>query len=210
MKVLVFGATGGTGRELVRQSIEKNYETSAFIHKGRNSKAKMAHEVKLFYGDVLDYDSVDRAADGQDVVLVALGTRPGVSNKILSDGTINIIKAMQKNNVKRIIVETGAGLIEDRSKLPVSWRLLSNIPFMKDMFAAKRIQESAIMKSNLDWIIVRPANLTNGPLTKQYNIDNSLNLKANSTISRANVAHCMIDQIESDKYLNQTIVISEK
>ncbi|NTW61493.1 NAD(P)H-binding protein [Candidatus Saccharibacteria bacterium] len=210
MKVIVFGATGGTGIELVKQLIDRNYEVSAFIHKNTGALEKYSDKINFFRGDVLDYNSVQAAISGQEAVLVALGVVPGVANGILSDGTGNIIKAMRESGAKRLVVETGAGLVEDKKTLPVLWRLSSSLlPPMRAMFEAKRQQESAVMMSDLDWVIVRPANLTNDSLTKEYNVGQAIKLKTSSHISRANVADCMINQLNADDWLKKAIVVSE-
>ena len=82
MKILIFGATGGTGQELVKQSLEKDYEVSVFVRKDASKLGDLADKVTVFTGDVLDIISVKAAMSGHDAVLVALGTIPGKKNQV--------------------------------------------------------------------------------------------------------------------------------
>ena len=209
MNILIFGATGGTGQELVRQSLEKGYGVSVFVRKDASKLGDLASKVTTYVGDVLDLISVKAAMVGQDAVLVALGTIPGKKNQVLSIGTKNIIDAMQDNQVKRLIVETGAGLLENKEALPAMWRLTFNMPPMSTMFKDKIIQEQAVRDSGLSWTIIRPVNLTNGPLTTDYLSGEIIELKLSSTVSRANAANLMVKQIESTGSTGKALLISE-
>ena len=209
MKILIFGATGGTGQELVKQSLEKGYEVSVFVRKDASKLDDLADKVTVFIGDVLDIISVKAAMSGHDAVLVALGTIPGKKNQVLSIGTKNIVDAMQDYGVKRLIVETGAGLLENKEALPAMWRITFNMPPMSTMFKDKIKQEQAIRDSKLDWTIVRPVNLTNGPLTSDYLTGEIIDLKLSSTVSRANVANFMVKQVESTDSISKALLISD-
>ncbi len=209
MNILIFGATGGTGQELVKQSLEKGYNVSVFVRKDASKLGKLADKVTVFVGDVLDIISVKAAMPGQNAILVALGTIPGKKNEVLSMGTNNIVKAMQNSHVKRLVVETGAGLLENKEALPAMWRITFNMPPMNTMFKDKIKQEQAIRDSKLDWTIVRPVNLTNGPLTSDYLTGEIIDLKLSSTVSRANVANFMVKQVESTDSISKALLISD-
>ena len=209
MNILIFGATGGTGQELVKQSLEKGYNVSVFVRKDASKLGKLADKVTVFVGDVLDIISVKAAMPGQNAILVALGTIPGKKNEVLSMGTNNIVKAMQNSHVKRLVVETGAGLLENKEALPAMWRITFNMPPMNTMFKDKIKQEQAIRDSKLDWTIVRPVNLTNGPLTSDYLTGEIIDLKLSSTVSRANVANLMVKQVESTDSISKALLISD-
>ncbi len=209
MNILIFGATGGTGQELVKQSLEKGYNVSVFVRKDASKLGELADKVTVFVGDVLDIISVKAAMPGQNAILVALGTIPGKKNEVLSMGTKNIVKAMQNSHVKRLVVETGAGLLENKEALPAMWRITFNMPPMNTMFKDKIKQEQAIRDSKLDWTIVRPVNLTNGPLTSDYLTGEIIDLKLSSTVSRANVANFMVKQVESTDSISKALLISD-
>lgn len=207
MNVLIFGATGATGQQLVKQSLISGHDTSAFVHRGPLKATGSDNKVTVYRGDVLDFSAVDAAIQGQDAVLVALGVIPGRTRHILSEGTANIVRSMENNHVKRLVVETGAGLIEDQNQLPLLWRVVSVLPPMRGMFADKRKQEKYIRGSDLDWVIVRPATLTNGPLTESYRVGETLPLRLTSTISRADVADFMVSQVDSSEWLGKAAML---
>lgn len=207
-KIIIFGATGGTGVELVKQSIDQGYDVSVFVRKNTDSLKKYIDQVTVYYGDAKDYVSVNKAIVGKDAVLVALGAIPGKKDNILSISTSNIVRSMQENGLKRLIVETGAGLIEDKKMLSSMWRVISLLPPMKIMFDDKRGQEKTVRSSNLDWVIVRPVNLTNDILTNKYQSGQSMKIKLSSKISRADVANFMVKQLASDEWLHKLPTVS--
>ena len=207
--ILIFGATGGTGIELVKQSLKRGYNVSVFVRGKADSLVKDIDRITIYKGDSKDYSAVEKAVVGKDAILVALGAIPGKKDNILSISTSNIVKAMQKYSSKRIIVETGAGLVDDRQLLPLMWRITSTFKPMKIMFEDKRAQEKAVKESGLDWVIVRPTNLSNSSLTENYQIGKSIKLKPSSKISRADVADFMVKQIEHDEWLYQAVIVTK-
>src|ERR1700704_5009398 len=123
MKLLIIGGTGGTGNELIKQALEQGHSLTALV---RNpEKMKITHQdLKIIKGNVLDFDKVQEAVAGQDVVLSVLGhKRFFIRTKILSEGTRNIIKAMEKYNVNRFICVTSLGINDSRFKLGLYYTL---------------------------------------------------------------------------------------
>src|ERR1700680_246078 len=110
LRVLVIGATGGTGRQLVQQALEQGHQVTAFVR--HPSKLKIAHaNLRVAKGNVLDYASVESAMRGQSAVLCALGhKRFFYPNKILSDGTYNILRAMKTCDLPRLVCESSLGI----------------------------------------------------------------------------------------------------
>ncbi len=206
MKVVIFGGAGGTGRALVEQALEKGYEVAAF---DRHPQALTIQHPKLsiVQGDIFDPAQVEAAIVGQDVVICVLGVKPGVTIPVCSKGTENIIAAMQKAGVKRFICQSAyvvAALDGHWREAP--WGLPLILPFfpkIKAMFADHVIQEQEIQQSNLDWIIVRPSRLTDGPQTGHYKAGVHLSLGITAKISRADVADFLLKQVCDDTYLHQ-------
>ena len=162
MKILLIGGTGKTGRELIKQGIERGHIITALV---RNpDKIRLDHPLlKIIKGNVLSPDSYDMAVQGQDAVLSALGhKRFIIPTRILSKGTKNIIDVMNKNNVKRFICITSLGVNDSRFKLGLYYTLFTIPIILFFYFLDKSRQEKLIMKSGLDWTIVRPGQLTNG------------------------------------------------
>ena len=210
MKLLIFGATGNTGKKLVMQALEQGHIVTAFARNPTDVKTKH-DKLSVMKGDILDYVSVQRAMKGQDAVISALGIKTLKKNTILSDGTKNIINAMEKYGVKRFICMSSIGVgnsIQQKKELGFLYNHIM-IPFvLKNMFTDKEVQEHYIKESNLNWTIVRPAILTKGKRTgkaKCYSHDDK-NIKAK--ISRADVADYMLKQLSDKTNIHKTISLS--
>jgi putative NADH-flavin reductase len=209
MHILVFGASGGTGQQVVKQAIERfGYTVTAFARNPDNFP--LEHEkLHVVKGDILDKESVKAAVKGKDAVLSTLGVNELQKNTILSDGTQNIVEAMQEDGVKRFICETTMGLGETRQQIGLFWNLVL-IPFvLGNVMEDKERQEQKIMDSSIEWVIVRPSGLTDQPLTENYKAGfgpRERNLKMR--ISRADVADFMLKQLENNEYLHQAVSLS--
>lgn len=205
MKLLIIGGTGATGRELVKQALEDGHLVTALA---RNpGKLHFTHpKLYIVKGNVLDFESVQKAVAGQDAVLSALGhKRFIIYTNILSEGTKNIVKAMEMQGVKRFICITTLGINDSRFKMGLYYTLFV-IPFITFFyFMDKRKQEKIISNSSLNWTIVRPAQLINGKLTRKYKHGENLgNYIITKLISRANVAHFMLSQLNDSAYFHKT------
>lgn len=203
MKLLIIGSTGGTGRELVKQALEQGHQVTAFAR--TPSKLGISHHnLRIAQGDVTDAASVEAAVAGQDAVLCALGTRVFRKNTIQSDGTRNIVVAMQKNAVKRLVVETSLDVGDSRGQLGFFFAHVIRATLLRNIFEDKELQERMVRESGLDWIIVRPAMLTDGPRTGKYRAGFSASNKIARKISRADVADFMLKQTTGNDFLRQT------
>jgi putative NADH-flavin reductase len=201
MRILVIGPTGGTGREIVEQALERGHEVTALARDP--AKVEQRHErLKVVKGDVMDPASLESAVRGQDAVLSALGHKRWYPNRILSEGTRNIIRAMEKHGVRRLIVETALGVGGSAGRLGLYYTLFL-IPFILPFyFWDKRRQEEVIRASSLDWVIVRPGALTNGPRRGGYRHGSSIGSRLRTVrISRSDVADFMLDQLTDDTYV---------
>jgi putative NADH-flavin reductase len=206
MKVVIFGATGGTGRHLIEQALAQGHIVTAF---DRNPTALTIEHPNLTFvqGDVFNQEQVDAAVAGQDAVICVLGVRPTVQMPVCSIGTEHIVAAMKKAGVKRFICQSAfvvAALDGEGREVP--WVLpvmLSFSPKTKTMFADKVRQEQIVRQSDLDWIIVRPARLTDGPKTGAYNSGAPMSIGINSKITRADVADFILKQVSDDSYLHK-------
>lgn len=206
-RILIFGATGGTGQELVKQALEQNYEVTAFVRSKQKMKFSNAH-LRFFEGDVLNYDDVLSATNHQDVVFCNLGMPALDKSTLRTDGTSNIIKAMKNNGIGRFICQTSLGFGDSKEVLPWHMKYLI-VPFiLKNAFKDHELQEKVITQSNLHWTIVRPGNMTNGKITKHYKHGFEPSEKIKLKVSRADVAHFMLSQIDNVQYLNKKVGIS--
>jgi putative NADH-flavin reductase len=158
---------------------------------------------------VLDLDSVERAVHGQDVVLCNLGMPPADKSNLRANGTKNIIRAMEKTGVKRLICQSSHGVGDSRETLPFVMKYLIVPLFLRRAFADHEMQESYVRESQLDWIIVRPTALTDGAHTGAYQHGYTAeNRTVTNKISRADTADFMLKQLIDNTYLHKTPSIS--
>lgn len=209
MKLIIFGSTGRTGRQLVTQALEQGYDVTAFA---RNpEKFDLSHEhLKVVKGDALDPASVERALQGQDVVLCSLGMPNIMDNSQLrARGTKNIIHAMEKAAIRRFICQSGLGAGDSHEALPFHYKYLIAPLFMRALYADHNLQENYIRSSQLDWTIVRPGTLNDGERTGTYQHGYTTENKPTTIkISRADTAHFMLQQLTNSHYLHKTPCIS--
>ena len=202
MRVLVIGATGGTGRELVQQALAGGHHVTAFV---RNpAKLQIEHaNLRVAQGDVLDYATVESAMRGQDAVLSALGHRRFFyPAKIQSEGMRNILEAMKTCDVPRLFCETALGIGSSVGRLGLPYVYLVVPLILPFYFWDKVRQEDLIMASDRDWIIVRPGLLTNRPARGTYRHGpDAGNYLWPALVSRADVADFMLKQLKDDTYL---------
>ncbi|MFZ6010464.1 MAG: NAD(P)-dependent oxidoreductase [Bacteroidota bacterium] len=204
MRILIFGASGATGHNLVLQAIKQRHEVTAFVRS--TSRLRVRHEaLSIFQGDVLNYQPVEDAIEGHDAVLCALGAaHPFKRDLVLIKGIRNITLSMMKLSVKRFIYLSFLGADEDREELGFVMNILTPL-ILKNIIKDHLEKEKIITKSELDWIIVRPPKLTNGVFTGKYR--DGEHIKPRSffpTISRADVADFMLKQLTSQQYVHRT------
>jgi len=207
MKIAIFGATGGTGKELVKQALERGHGITALVRDPQKLSVS-DQRVNIIKGDVLNKDDVSKTIQGSDAALVALGVKPPSKTKVVGPGTKNIIEGMKTHKVKRLIVESAMFMDDAVRKNSFLISILTKT-FMKGLYADKLVQESAVRESGLEWVIVRPVGLANGPKTEIYRFGETLQLKGVfPTISRADVADFMLKQLSSDANLNKAILVA--
>jgi putative NADH-flavin reductase len=211
MKVLIFGATGGTGKLVVQQALQKGCHITAFIRNPAKMDIKDP-KLKIVPGDVLDQSAVNSAMPGHDAVICCLGAPATKAGQLRSAGTKNILAAMQKNGVQKFICQTSLGYGDSKIILhhtPFFFREIIVPYLLKTTFAEHELQEAFIKESNVNWTIIRPGTLTNGRLTGKYRYnfdyaDTSTTVK----IARADVADLLLRQLQTDEYSKKILGVS--
>lgn len=202
MRILIVGATGGTGRELVKQGLERGHEVTAFAR--RPEAVAVRHEnLRVARGDVMDPASVAAAMAGQEAVLSALGhKRWFYPTRILSQGTANLLDAMAKQGVRRFVCETSLGVGESWWRLGLYYTLFVIPVILPLYYWDKNRQERIVRASAADWILVRPGALNNGRKRGVYRHGRHVgNPIWTVRISRADAADFMLNQLADDTYL---------
>jgi putative NADH-flavin reductase len=225
MKIVVFGATGGTGSELVAQALAQGHVVTALARRPDALGARP--DISVVAGDVTDPRSVERAIAGQEAVLWAVGghdaVRSALSGRRRRDtaisgvrdqdgvcalGTRHVLASMGEHGVHRLVAITSWGVGDSRQRLPLFFRAVIFPLIMQQVVADKERQEALIRQSAVDWTIVRPARLTDGPWTGTYRAGNALRFPANASISRADVADFVLRQLADARFLRQSVELN--
>jgi len=205
VKLLVFGATGKTGIEIVKQALAQGHEVTAFVRDP--SKMMLENDrLQLITGDVLDLAAVTQAVQEQDAVICSLGTNSLGKTSVRSTGTANIIKAMEENHVERLVVVSAMGIGESWSTLSSANKLFFNT-VLRNTRKDHEKQEALVKESSLDWTIVRPSGLTDTPVTGNYAVGENIGAKT-SKISRADVAHFIVKELDDNAFVCKAITIT--
>src|SRR5215472_98851 len=201
-RVLIVGATGGTGRQLVEQAVERGYTVTALV---RNpSKLPISHpQLNVMQGDVLDEGTVKKVMAGRDAVLCALGHKQFFyPTRILSDGIRNILRAMEAQGVSRLVCETSLGIGGSAFRMGLYYTFFVIPVILPFYYWDKTRQEKLIEGSSTEWVIVRPGVLTNGKKKGRLRQGSRVgSFLWTVRISRADVAEFMLDQLAAESYL---------
>ncbi|HZM59239.1 MAG TPA: NAD(P)-binding oxidoreductase [Vicinamibacterales bacterium] len=207
-KVLIVGATGGTGRSLVEQALTAGHSVTAFV---RNpEKVGRHHErLRVVAGDAASgAPSLSQAMRGQDAVISALGRGQSFkADSLIQRSVPHLLAAMQEHGVRRLVFTSALGVAETVQQIPLMMLVFARL-LLRDIYADKAAGEALIRRSGLEWTIVHPAGLTNGPLTGTYRAGERLALRGFPTISRADTAHFLISQLDDRSYIGKVVVIA--
>jgi putative NADH-flavin reductase len=206
MKLVVLGATGGTGLEIVRQSIERGHQVTAFVRNPERLKS-FGEAIRVIHGDLLNHSALASAIRGHDAVLSAFGPRYPVSKSeahLLERFAVALTNAMLEVGVKRVAVESVAFLFKDAIVPPAY--LLGRL-FFPVTVADANAMEQIINKSRLEWTIVRPPELKDKPRTGKYRVREGHLPRFGFAISRADVADFMIGTVENRASIGKVVGI---
>jgi putative NADH-flavin reductase len=208
MRILVLGAAGGVGRPVVEQALGHGHDGVAFARDAASQDSSDPHLV-VTVGDVTDAAAVRAAVAGCDAVVSALGSRRERPVHVYSDGVANAIRAMIAHGVCRLVVVSaaGAGSRTDPS-IPLGLRAQLKLPTLRDVYDDLERMEGDIMLSDLDWTIVRPHGLTDGPLTGIYRVVEGAIVPKGKDVSRADLAALLLKCASSDLYVRKAVAIA--
>jgi len=206
MKIAVFGSTGKTGIEITKQALEQGHQVTAFVRDPARMPIK-DENLTLVTGDVGDQALVGKAVQGQDAIVCALGTRELKKTTIRTTGTQHIIVAMEKYNVRRLMVISAMGTGESWDTLSVINQFFYAV-FLKSAREDHEAQEAIVKKSGLDWTIIRPSGLTDGPRSGTYLVGESISAETGK-ISSADVADFTLNELEQNKLICKAFTITQ-
>lgn len=200
MKILVVGATGATGRLVVDELLGRGHEVTALVRRPGCAAQRVV------VGDVTDPTAVDAAVAGQDAVVVTLGIRENAllvrllgSRRtpidVRSRGTRHLVEAMRRHGVPRLVVQTTYGAGDSWPGLSPSWKLIFSAVLRPQLADTER-QEAIVRDSGLDWVLVRPVALVDGPGDPPFVSPGGE--VAGMRVPRRAVARVLVDAAEGD------------
>lgn len=206
MKVLVLGATGGTGRLIVRDALAKGHVVKALV---RSKAGVDLPGADLIEGDARDAGVLQRALEGSDAVISALGTGMGFSEvTLLTVATRALVTAMRHTGVRRLVCISALGVGDSKGHGGFVFDRLFQPLLLSQAYKDKESQEATIRASSLDWVVVRPTQLTDHPARGSVRALTELTGFHGGKVSRADVAKFVVEQLTTDTWLRQTPVVT--
>jgi len=208
LKLVVLGATGATGLEVVRQATERGHSVTAFV-RAPEPLGALRNQIAVKKGDLLDSPQLAQAIEGHDVVISTFGPRLPVSKAdahLLEKFAGALTIAMERTGFRRVVVESVAFLFKD-SIIPPAY-LLGKL-FFPTIVADSDAMERIFYESGLDWTIVRPPELTNKPHTGKYRVREGHLPRFGFKISRCDVADFMIRSAENHFTIRKIFGVSQ-
>ncbi len=211
MKLTIFGATGATGKQLIEQALGAGNQVVAYAR--NSSRIGPSHErLAIVQGELTAAAAIERAVSGADAVISVLGPRPqeGLHSQPLTQGMQNILAAMQKTNVRRLIISSTPSASDPNDLPDFKFKVLVAIvksamrPAYEEIVNVARI----VRESDTDWTIVRVSLLNNNPGSGRIRAGYLGRKQVGTNLSRADLAAFMLRQVQDKTYLRQAPVIS--
>jgi putative NADH-flavin reductase len=210
-RIFVLGATGRTGQHVVSQALQRGHDVTVLVrHPERLTLG--SDRLRVLVGSVTDDgDVLDAAVRDQDVVFSALGVGDSLkSGGLIARSMPAIVRAMQTAGVRRLIFTSAFGVGETYRDVPLVPRMAIRT-LLKDLYADKQVGEDELRRlgGDIDWTLVYPVTLTNGPRTGHYRAGERLRLRGLPRISRADLADFILTQVDDDRsYLRKGVLVS--
>ncbi len=216
MNILIVGSTGASGRAVLSELLQRGHHVTAFA-RNPSSITETHERLRVAQGDVTNETDVARAVAGHDAVIVTLGITENpilvrlrgarrTPTNVRSEGTANIVRAMEAAGVGRLVVQSTYGVGETRGRLPFKERMIFSL-LLKPQIEDTERQEAIVRDSNLQWSLVQPVGLTDDDQPEESCVSAEGDLR-NMVVSRRTVAHHIADTLETDTYANRSVAIS--
>ena len=210
MKLTILGATGATGTCLTRQALAAGHEVTAVVRDPSRLPVPAQPRLRTVTADVMDPASITPAIAGADAVISAVGPRGTGPTTVIQDSVRSIIAAMDKTGARRFLQVSGS-VVADQGESPYLRYLIKPLArrtFLRHVCADMRHGEDEIRESNLDWTIFRPPALTGKTATGTYRTAIDRNLPRGFTVSRADLAACMLARLDDPAVVHRHVSIA--
>lgn len=210
MKLVIFGATGATGRELLKQALAAGHEVTALAR----NPAKLAAQagLRVVKGNALDGVAVGGAIAGQEAVITALGSRSLRDATLLPESMQHILAGMKQHGVRRLIVMGASGTMpqaEERlSPFKRGMFRLVKATLLRRPFESQTAMQAMVRASDTEWTIVQPPRLLNSPARGRIRVDGEALPVNGVVIPRADVARFMLAQLESAEWVRRDVYVA--
>jgi uncharacterized protein YbjT (DUF2867 family) len=209
MQLCAFGATGGTGRALVAVALDHGWTVRAFVRTQAGASLPLPPGLDVVHGNPEREEDVLRAVRGSDAVCCAFGPRPGDPRPFCAAFTRRIVDAMRACGARRLVVVTGAMIGELPPNVGPALRALAALARrrMPEVMADRAAQEAVVMGSGLDWTLVKPPRLTDGPATEGVHADPALPVGLMSRLGRQDLAHFLFRSATQHRFVRQRVYV---
>lgn len=207
MRLLILGATGGTGKQIVTQALEAGHDVAALARSGAGPVPEHPR-LRVIVGDLQNVTALADAMRGHDAVISAIGRGYSFKSEQLIERTVPVIlAAMKAAGVRRLVFTSALGVGPSVRDAPIMARLFFRT-LLRGIYADKLIGDQLIRNSDLDWTIVQPSQMTDGPLTRTYRSGPRLAMSGMPRISRADVAHFLLHAAADPAAIGKTLLVS--
>lgn len=208
MKILVLGAAGKTGEAVVSQALAQGHSVTAFVHDANEFKGQGARVIE---GDALDRVTVEDAVAGQDAVVDALGGHtPWAKSTLETNAARNLIQAMHKHEVKRLLVVSALGAGGTGHLVPSWYEHLIMPTLLRGVMHDKESMEPVVEASGPQWTLIRPAHLVDGEATGNVHLFEHGSSETAHKITRADLAAFMLDALAQGKYIGEAVNVASR
>jgi len=199
MRIFLLGATGKTGAIFLKMALENGHNVTAYVRSPE--KLMVAENLSIVQGDLLSITQMSAAMYNHDVVVSCIGGNDNDKSNVIQELTQVIVASMKKSNMDRIVAISSAGIHNE-----FSWatNLILNL-FYKHVINDHRMAAQVIITSRINYTLARPLSLTDGNLAKIYRKMTIGVPKGGKDISRQDLAHFLLETIESGAYQNETV-----
>jgi putative NADH-flavin reductase len=207
-KILVLGATGGTGQQLISRALQQGHEVTALVRTPQRLTIS-DDRLRVLAGSVTDdSQALADAVRDQAAVISALGVgRSFKSRGLITQSMPRIVRAMEDHGVRRLIFTSAFGVGDTRRDVPLGPRIFVRL-LLQDIYRDKELGEATLRASSLDWTLVYPAGLIDARATGRCRAGERLSLTGFPRIARADVADFLLTQIDDTTYVRKGVLIS--
>jgi putative NADH-flavin reductase len=208
MRVTIFGATGRTGQQVVTQALARGHQVTAYV-RTPSKLTPSGDRFTVVQGEMDEPEKISQAIDGAGAVISTLGPSSNHPGQPLTEGMENMVAAMKAHNVRRLIVTTGAGVVDPNDDPPLIGRIigLALRLFSGNVLADSVGMATVVRQSGLDWTIARAPRLNDNPGGGQLKVGYA-GKGPGIQLSRADFARFILDQLESEAWVQKAPMVS--